>query len=191
MYSCDFYYIPRKLVSEDKILGEDRLSEFKNAYLIPMYMENSDGGFEGQGDFASKFGLQMEESATLTVARKVWNNLVGQFGETIIPTRPAEGDLIYFPMTTGLFEIQFVEHKTPFYQVGQLYVYQLRVELFRYSSEKIETLVPSIDVFEQENSLDVTVNPSAEIASSYGDNNKLKNKAPEMFFNADNPFGDL
>jgi hypothetical protein len=191
MYACDFYYIPRKLVFEEEIFGEDRLSEFKESYLIPMYMENSDGGFEGQQAFASKFGYQIEQSATLTVARKVWDRTVGIYGETILPNRPAEGDLVYFPMTQGLFEVNFVQHQTPFYQVGQLYVYQLTIELFRYSSEKLDTNIPEIDIFETIKSHDVAVNPSAETGGSFGDNDKLKNKAKESFFNPGNPFGDL
>lgn len=191
MYSCDFFYMPRKLVAEDKLFGEDRLSQFQNAYPIPMYMENSDAGFEGQQAFASKFGLQMEQSATLTVPRREWDRLVGRYGETILPKRPAEGDLIYFPMTTGLFEINFVQHQTPFYQVGQLYVYQLTVELFRYSSEKIITSNDDIDVFESLKSTDTTVNTSADTAASFGDNDKFKAEAPDHFFNPGNPFGSL
>ena len=191
MYAVDMYYIPRSLVAKDDILGEDRLSEFRNSYPVPMYMENSDGGFEGQGAFASKFGLQMEQSATLSVARKQWDKLVGDYGQTILPNRPAEGDLLYFPMTTGLFEIMFVQHQTPFYQVGQLYIYQLTVELFRYSSEKMSTNVPEIDVFESLKSADITVNPSAETPNSFGDNDKLKVKSADDFFNPGNPFGSL
>lgn len=191
IYAVDMYYIPRSLVAKDDILGEDRLSEFRTAYPIPMYMENSDGGFEGQGAFASKFGLQMEQSATLSVARNQWNKLVGKYGQTILPNRPAEGDLLYFPMTTGLFEIMFVQHQTPFYQVGQLYVYQLTIELFRYSSEKMATSVPEIDIFETLKSADVTVNPSADTPNSFGDNDKFKDKAPADFFNPGNPFGNL
>lgn len=191
IYACDFFYMPRKLVAEDKLFGEDRLSQFENAYPIPMYMENSDGGFEGQQAFASKFGLQMEQSATLTVARREWDRLVGRYGETILPKRPAEGDLIYFPMTTGLFEINFVQHQSPFYQAGQLYVYQLNVELFRYSSEKLITNNEDIDVFESLKSHDATVNPSADTGASFGDNDKFKAEAPDHFFNPGNPFGSL
>lgn len=191
IYSCDFYYMPRKLVAEDKLLGEDRLSQFKNAYPIPMYMENSDMGFAGQGAFASKFGLQMDQSATLTVARREWNKAVGRYGEGILPNRPAEGDLLYFPMTGGLFEVNFVQHQMPFYQAGQLYVYQITVELFRFSSEKFSTGIADIDVFESLKSTDVTVNPSADTGASFGDNDKFKEEAPDHFFNASNPFGQL
>ena len=147
IYGQEMYYIPRTIVSKDIILGEDRLSQFKDLYPIEMYLENVDG-FEGQGAFVQKFGLMMEQSATLVVARRRWEQLVGRYGKTSIPTRPNEGDLIYFPLTKGLFEIKFVKHQDPFYQLGKLYVYKLQIELFQYASERIETGLPEIDVFE-------------------------------------------
>lgn len=147
IYGQDFFYIPRTLVSKDEILGEDRLSKFTSSFPIEMYFENVDS-FEGQGAFIQKFGLMMEQSATMVVARRRWEQMVGRFGATIIPSRPCEGDLIYFPLTKGMFEIKFVKHQDPFYQLGKLYVYKLQVELFQYSSEKIDTGVPSIDAFE-------------------------------------------
>jgi len=153
IYGQDFYYIPRTLVAHDQILGEDRLSKFKEAYQIEMYLE-SNMGFEGQGAFINKFGLMMEQSATLTVSRRRWEQLVGRFGQTIIPTRPNEGDLLYFPLTGGLFEIKFVKHQDPFYQLGKLYVYRLQVELFQYASEHIDTGLKNIDVFETLKSYD-------------------------------------
>lgn len=157
IYGQDMYYIPRTLVSKDNILGEDRLSEFKNLYPIEMYFENVNS-FDGQGAFISKFGLMMEQSATLVVARRRWDQLVGQFGQTTIPIRPNEGDLLYFPLTKGLFEIKFVQHQDPFYQLGKLYVYKLQVELFQYSSERINTGEPDVDVFETLKTFDVNTN---------------------------------
>lgn len=112
-----------------------------------MYFENVDS-FDGQGAFIQKFGLMMEQSATLVVARRRWEQLVGRYGDTIIPGRPNEGDLLYFPLTKGLFEIKFVKHQDPFYQLGKLYVYKLQVELFQYSSERIDTGIEEVDVFE-------------------------------------------
>jgi hypothetical protein len=140
-------YIPRTLVSKDEILGEDRLSKFTSSFPIEMYFENVDS-LDGQGAFIQKFGLMMEQSATLVVARRRWDQLVGRYGQTIIPTRPCEGDLIYFPLTKGLFEIKFVKHQDPFYQLGKLYVFKLQVELFQYASEKIDTGITEIDAFE-------------------------------------------
>jgi hypothetical protein len=147
IYGNEIMYIPRKLVSKDDILGEDRLSEFKAAFPIEMYFENVDN-FAGQGAFIQKFGLMMEQSATLVVARRRWDQLIGRFGITTIPNRPCEGDLIYFPLSKGLFEIKFVTHQDPFYQLGKLYVYKLQVELFQYSSERIDTGIKQIDAFE-------------------------------------------
>jgi hypothetical protein len=156
IYGQEFYYIPRTLVGKDEILGEDRLSEFKSAYPIEMYMENVTG-FEGQGAFIQKFGLMMEQTATLTVARRRWEQLIGRFGQTILPNRPCEGDLLYFPLSKGLFEIKFVKHQDPFYQLGRLYVYTLEVELFQYSSEHMDTGVKDIDVFETLKSFDTDI----------------------------------
>jgi hypothetical protein len=163
-FGQDFYYIPRTLVGKDEILGEDRLSQFKSAYGIEMYLESHDG-FEGQGAFIQKFGLMMEQSATLTVARRKWEQLVGQHGKSILPNRPSEGDLLYFPLTGGLFEIKFVKHQDPFYQVGKLFVYKLQVELFQYASEKINTGISSIDVFENLKSFDDTIVPNGTVTS--------------------------
>ena len=147
IYGQEVYYIPRTLVSKDNVLGEDRLSEFKSAFPVEMYFENIDN-FGGQGAFIQKFGLMMEQSATLVVARRRWEQFIGRYGVTTIPSRPCEGDLIYFPLSKGLFEVKFVQHQDPFYQLGKLYVYKLQVELFQYSSERIDTGVKPIDAFE-------------------------------------------
>ena len=147
IYGQEVMYIPRTLVSKDEILGEDRLSQFKTAFPIEMYFENVDS-FGGQGVFIQKFGLMMEQSATLVVARRRWDQMVGRYGATTLPNRPNEGDLIYFPLSKGLFEIKFVQHQDPFYQLGKLYVYKLQVELFQYASEAIDTGNAAIDAFE-------------------------------------------
>lgn len=166
----DFFYIPRQLVAKDDILGEDRLSQFKDAYPIEMYLESVDG-FEGQGAFINKFGLMMEQSATLTLARKRWEQVVGSHTDNILPNRPSEGDLLYFPLTKGLFEIKFVEHQDAFYQLRKLYVYKLQVELFQYSSEKIDTGIADIDVFESLKTFSTTNNPTGFVSSVVLTNN--------------------
>jgi hypothetical protein len=147
IYGNEVFYIPRTLVSLDNVLGEDRLSQFKTAFPIEMYFENVDS-FGGQGAFIQKFGLVIEQSATLVVARRRWSQFIGRYGVTTLPNRPNEGDLIYFPLSGGLFEIKFVQHQDPFYQLGKLYVYKLQVELFQYASEAIDTGIPAIDAFE-------------------------------------------
>ena len=154
IYGNEVMYIPRQLVSKDEILGEDRLSKFKYTYPIEMYFENVDS-FDGQGAFMSKFGLMIEQSATLVVARRRWDQMIGRYNTSILPNRPAEGDLIYFPLTGGLFEIKFVKHQDPFYQLGKLYVYKLHVELFQYASERIDTGYNVIDDFESLKTFDI------------------------------------
>lgn len=147
IYGRDVNYIPRTLVSKDNILGEDRLSIFKESYPIEMYFENIDS-FSGDGFFIAKFGMMVEQAATLVVSRRRWEELIGRYGDTIIPERPCEGDLIYFPLSKGLFEIKFVSHQNPFYQLGNLYTYKLEIELFQYASERLETGIEEIDAFE-------------------------------------------
>jgi len=145
IYGHDVNYIPRTLVNEDTILGEDSISEYKDAYSIEMYIKSVDG-FEGEVDLVSKFGLEIRDQIVFSVARRAFEGLD-------IGVRPKEGDLIYFPLTEKLFQIMFVEHETPFYQTGALPTFDLTCELFTYSDEKIDTGVEEVDVIEQKQSL--------------------------------------
>jgi hypothetical protein len=171
-YGIDFYYIPRTLVGRDEILGEDRLFQFKDAYPVKMYMENH-SGFEGSGSFIAQFGhLVNNHTATLTIPKLAWEECVGQYESGILPNRPSEGDLLYFPLTKGLFTISFVEHKNPFYQLGKLYVYKLSIETFTYSSERLDTGIEEIDVIENLKTFsdDLTVTDFGGITSITMDN---------------------
>ncbi len=193
--STDIYYVPRTLVHVDSIFTEDRFSEFKNKYKIRGYLDQVDS-FGGQGAFIAKFGLQIEQTATFTVARKVWNDAVGKYGQTILSSRPTEGDLIYWPTNGGLFEIKFVNYQNPFYQLGKLYVYKLEVELYQYASERISTGMPAIDVFEdlKSHSTEITANPTPvvpQLPATAGDNAKFVAAAPTIGFNSTNVFGDI
>jgi hypothetical protein len=191
IYGNEFFYIPRTLVSKDNILGEDRLSEFKSSFPIEMYFENVDS-LDGQGAFIQKFGLMMEQSATLVVARRRWDQLVGRYGQTILPTRPCEGDLIYFPLSKGLFEIKFVKHQDPFYQLGKLYVYKLQIELFQYSSERIDTGIKEVDVFESLKtfSTNSTRNPTSRVLKvTMTNNGSGYTSAPTVQFTSGSGFG--
>jgi hypothetical protein len=190
IYGQELFYIPRTLVAKDEILGEDRLSKFNHLFPIEMYFDNVNS-FQGQGAFIQKFGMVMEQSATLTVARRRWEQLVGRYGKTQLPNRPNEGDLLYFPLTKGLFEIKFVQHQDPFYQLGKLYVYKLDVELFQYASEKLDTGSPEIDNFEALKTFEIGQNPNVDEPQSFGDNNKFKKEAVGLIFDGNNPFGDI
>lgn len=133
----DVYYLPREIVDLDKILGDDPTSAFLSHKSIEMYVETING-FQGDGDILSKFGLQVRDSASLLVSKKRFKNETGL-------VRPREGDLIYLPLTKGLFEVKFVEHEKPFYQLGKNYVFALSVELFQYNHETFETGEEEID----------------------------------------------
>ena len=143
IHGQDMVYIPRTLVNKDELFGEDTISKFESGTEIEMFIESVDG-FEGDGDFISKFGLEIKDSMSLVVSKK-------RFEQELAMTRPKEGDLIYFPLSNGLFEIKFVEHENPFYQLGKLYTYKLSCELFQYSQEDIETGWSDVDTVESDN----------------------------------------
>lgn len=180
-YGKEFYYIPRKFVALDELFGEDPLSKFQNAYQIEGYLDNVDS-FGGQGTFMSKFGMFIEEQGQITIARTRWDNLVGRFGQTVLPNRPTEGDLIYFPMSKGLFEIKYVEHQNPFYQLGRLYVYKLKVELMQYSSERIETDIQEINQIALDMTFDVL---NTEQVVPYNTNDYLTPEYTQEFANGE------
>ena len=144
IFGQDAYYLPRTLINRDEIFGEDSSSKFDDAYLIEAYIENTDG-FEGAGDLYQKFGLEIRDQIVFSLARRAWEGLD-------IGTRPKEGDLIYFPLTSKLFQITFVEHETPFYQTGALPTFDLTCELFTYSDESLDTGIDDIDVIERQQS---------------------------------------
>ena len=147
----DVFYIPRKIVKQDFILNEDIISSFDNAFSLEMYVESVDG-FEGDGDLMTKFGLEIRDQVTLVCSRKRWNALIGRHGYTSNSVRPLEGDLIYLPLSGGLFEIKFVEDKNPFFQLGgsgrskaNNPTFKLICELFEYSGQEIDTGIDDID----------------------------------------------
>ena len=148
MYGQDVYYLPRTLVAEDRILGEDIPSTFDTSYKIEMYIENTEG-FDGEGDLFTKFGVEIRDEATFVVSRKRWNSTVGQVNNQITGVRPREGDLVYLPLSNSLFEIQHVEHEQPFYQLANLPVFKLRANLFEYTGEDLDTGISTIDGIEQ------------------------------------------
>ena len=144
IYGQDVYYIPRTIVNRDSILNEDPASTFDDAFLMEMYIENTEG-FEGEGDLYSKFGLQIKDTATFIVSRRRWDDRVGPFSSQVENPKPMEGDLVFLPMTNSFFEINFVEDEQPFYQLSNLPVYKLECSLFEYNDEDFETGVESID----------------------------------------------
>ena len=144
-YGIDVYYLPRKYVNEDVLYGEDTISEFNQAHLIEMYVKTVDG-FEGEGDFISRFGLEIRDQVVFSVARRRFDNL-----DITEQDRPREGDVIFLPLNKKLYEIRFVEHESMFYQFGKLPIFDLTCELFQYDSQEIDTGIADIDKVEDEN----------------------------------------
>jgi hypothetical protein len=214
IYGLDTYYIPRASVNEDDILGEDVLNRYSSAYPLEMYMQNVTG-FEGDGDLMSKFGVEIRDTATFIVSRRRWDEVIARSGDAVLTTRPAEGDIIYFPLTKAFFEIKFVESTDPFFQVGKLYVYKLQCELMQYSSERFDTGISEIDSIADGKSADINefnlmlesgdralleeYTPAGIILQSYNlgtifpnvDNEDFKGEISVLDFSERNPFGEI
>jgi hypothetical protein len=142
IYGVDTFYVTRNIEEFDEIMNEDGLSVFNAAYQMEVYVKSVDG-FEGEGDFLSKFGLQIRDQATFTVAIRTFERHVTRLQPSII--RPNEGDLIYMPMNQKFFKVMHVEHESVFYQTGALQVFDLKCELFEYSNERFDTGIEDID----------------------------------------------
>lgn len=142
MYGVDVIYITRVDGAVDKIFNEDDLPLYNETFEFETYVKNVDG-FEGEGDFLSKFGLQIRDQMTLTVANRTFEQYVTREESTVI--RPKEGDLIYFPLSENIFEIKFVEDESLFYQSGALQVYDMVCELAEYTGQRMQTGRDNID----------------------------------------------
>ena len=185
-YGMDVHWIPRVKYGEgDQLLGEDTLESFNMAYPIEMYIKNVEG-FEGEGEFLSRFGLDIRDQITFTVAIRRFNQL--ESGKN----RPNEGDLIYFPLNKKIFQIQFVEHESIFYPTGSLPVYDLRCELFVYNQQPITTGIQEID---QIASTDATRGQAFSNAMPSGteeSNVTIEEEADAILdFSESNPFGSF
>tara|TARA_B100001564_G_scaffold113109_2_gene93874 strand:- start:4476 stop:5330 length:855 start_codon:yes stop_codon:yes gene_type:complete len=156
IYGHEVMYLPRQIVEEDTIFNEDVQSKFGDAYSVEMYIENTDG-FEGEGDLMSKFGIQVRDQATFIISLRSWERFISLDSNLATSFRPNEGDLIYFPLSGSMFEIKFVEHEDPFYQVGKLFVFKLQCELFEYSQEDFDTGIGDIDLIEDEQAYSIAM----------------------------------
>ena len=153
IYGIEAYYLPKTYYDYDNLYGESDLGTFADYYNVPMYI-NSVEGFGGEGDFLSKFGVEQRDTMTMSVARYTFENEVGNETKANI-ARPREGDIIYFPLNKKLYSINFVEHEPVFYQMGALQFYELRLEMFEYSNERLSTGIHEIDKLEATRSMDI------------------------------------
>ena len=146
-YGQDVFYLPRDIVNEDTILGDDPVSSFNSSYMLEMYIENTEG-FDGDGDLFTRFGVEIRDEATFVVSRRRWADTVARYDNEITVERPAEGDVIYLPMSNKFFQITHVEHEQPFYQLSNLPVFKLRCQLFEYTGEDMDTGIDVLDDLE-------------------------------------------
>ena len=148
MFGVEVTYIPRKFVNTTSIIQEVQSSKFDDNFAIEAYVNTYDG-YSGAGDVLTKFGMSLRDEVTLTISKERFEDFIAPFmnstDDILLATRPREGDLVYFPLGQRLFEIKFVEHEDPFYQLGKNYVYQLKCELFEYEDEVIDTSIDAID----------------------------------------------
>ena len=154
IYGVEITYIPRKFVGNDNIFNEIQSSKFDDNFAIEAYVNNYEG-YGGAGDVLTKFGMSLKDEVILTISKERYEDFISPFlsanddgtdtSEVTLSTRPREGDLVYFPLGQRLFEVKFVEHEDPFYQLGKNYVYQLKCELFEYEDEVIDTSIDEID----------------------------------------------
>jgi hypothetical protein len=145
IYGIDAYYIPRVLNNYDSVYGADDQSSYNQAIPLCFYIENIDG-FKGDGNFMSKFGLEIRDQIVLSVAQRIFNQEVGTITSQ---QRPNEGDLIYFPLNEKCFQIKFTDKFEMFYQMGGLQTYKLTCELFEYSNESFNTGIAAIDIYQK------------------------------------------
>ena len=150
IYGVEVIYIPRKFVRRETILREVSSSKFDDNFALEAYINNYEG-YSGQGDILTKFGMSLKDDLSLIISKERFEDFISPFLESesdeeiVLASRPREGDLIYFPLGQRLFEVKFVEHEQPFYQLGKLYVYELKCELFEYEDEVIDTSIHEID----------------------------------------------
>ena len=153
IYGLDITYIPRKFVNTQSIIEEVQSSKFDDNFVLEAYV-NSYDGYSGAGDVLTKFGMSLRDEVELTISKERFEDFISPFmsaSDNIdLASRPREGDLVFFPLGQRLFEVKFVEHEEPFYQLGKNYVYKLKCELFEYENEVIDTSIDAIDTQVQE-----------------------------------------
>ena len=220
IYGHDVYYMDRTIVARDDVLGEDSLSKFTTQHPIEMYVEDASGGYAGEREIITQFGLENRNEITFVVNKKRFQELDSQInledgtettGGSIVledgtvdqsgnsstvstltgnfyilqdtaatdADRPQEGDLIYSPILTKLFEISFVDHDDPFHQLDNNPVYKLRCKQYEYSQEALDTGIAEIDAIETDLSTDAgEYQFTLEQSSTYNEDIRLEDDDP-------------
>ena len=148
MYGVEIFYLPRKYMTENSVLREVVQSKFDLALPLEAYVDNYDQ-YSGAGNILSKFGIESKDEVRLIISRERFENyitpLIEDQANIKLSTRPKSGDLIWFPLDDRVYEIKDIEYAKPYYQLQNLYVYELYCELFRLEDEVIATGIEDID----------------------------------------------
>jgi hypothetical protein len=163
MYGVDVLYVKRSIGSRDTVFNEDDTPIYDEVFEFESYVKNVDG-FEGEGDFLSKFGLQIRDQVTFSVANRTFERFVTRENNDIV--RPREGDLIFFPLNSKMYEIKNVEHESVFYQSGALQVFDIVCELIEYSNQIFRTGRDNVDAYFDDIITDTYTNVGANNAST-------------------------
>lgn len=182
IHGVNCFYIPREFKNKDVIFGEDTSAKFKYAFPIEMYLETPTG-YTGEKETITKFGLENRDIIVLMVSKDRFIHETIAFRKYFTGRqieRPTEGDLVYLPIDSGLYEIKFADQDADFYQSGKLYSFKLTCEKVRYSYEEIKTNEENINKAMEE-----------KFSKIDSDNNGIVDefdiKESEQGFNKDNP----
>ena len=192
IFGVEVTYIPRKFVNKQTIIEEVNASKFDDNFAIEAYV-NTFEGYGGQGDILTKFGVSLRDELVISISKERFEDFIAAFltalpdDEINVDTRPREGDLVYFPLGQRLFEVKFVEHEQPFYQLGKNYIFELKCELFEYEDEVIDTDIEEIDTQVQETGFITTLNliGSGTTASAVASLSQPTGYIRELFLNND------
>jgi len=157
LFGTDIYYMPRTIL-RDNDLGDIIYSKYQSQFQVEMLLQNVEG-FGNNAEFISKFGLRLTDEITFVVSSRRWAQSETQYTPTLtVPGRPNEGDLLFFPLTKNLYEIKFVERRSPFFQFGKLQFMVITAEIYEMGDDKISTGNAEIDEFEKLYSSAIAVN---------------------------------
>jgi len=190
IYGVEVTYIPRKFVRRETVLREITSSKFDDNFLLEAYV-NSYDGYSGSGDILTKFGMSLKDDLSLIISKERFQDFISPFlaqmdeTEIEISSRPREGDLVYFPLGQRLFEVKFVEHEKPFYQLGKNYVYEITCELFEYEDEIINTSIEEIDSRVQDQGYITSLNMISFGSTTYASAQLGSGFIREIFLNND------
>ena len=193
-YGVNAYYIPRLLIKRDNIFREPQVEKFSDNFELEVYVENITG-FSGDGEFFSKFGIQSTDQIVFSIAQRTYFNEVGirltgsEFYVSNRKDMPSEGDLIWIPMFGVAYQVQFVDHKAIFFQLGNLPTYKLTCQVFEYSNQIFDTGLTDLDAkYNELYSGNSVANTDIELVDIQAMNTVIETESDAVVFFTDSDF---